>query len=205
MFNFFNQPKTPAGKLVAKFGIEDTAIFFANYINQLFVPDSQSLKMRQQFIREELDAASQGDAYSRAFANSICPVPSWYRGAMQEHVDYPIDAPGGPQQTLNAICLHYSSEDEVQSRNLRCSIVDRIDKYTVVQERVQEYIVERIGGDPMTGLIPYHAIGKDKEIPQKEILQVQQQAMNEIIPNFDAENRRQLAVVAYVQQNHIFG
>lgn len=86
--------------------------------------DSETLfGQMTQFLREELDAASRGDERSINFANSLCSDPSWYKGAMGEEAEYPIDGEDGPQQTLLQLIIPFIKEDPDLAIKIRCRIV----------------------------------------------------------------------------------
>lgn len=115
-------------QLIDKVGFEDASIFCYGLITAKLANTNTHIMLAQmsQFIREEFDAASQGNSYSRAFVQKQCPDSSWYRGAMQETPEYPIDETGGPQQAILALTNPIVSENPDLAVKFRCHIVGMI-------------------------------------------------------------------------------
>ncbi|MCR5257136.1 MAG: hypothetical protein K6E40_03135 [Desulfovibrio sp.] len=111
-------------KILRLFGFDDAAVYIYALVSSRFSTDSRAgFKERIQFVREELDAASQGDRYARDFAEWLEPNGAWYQGAMRERASYPVDGPGGPQMTLLASLLPLMRTDAETAMKLRCRIV----------------------------------------------------------------------------------
>lgn len=119
--------KTIQAALIAELGINDVAIYYCFLLSRKISMDVKlGLKERIQFIREELDAASQGNEYSQNFADYLEPNKAWYRGAICENSKLNIDREGGPQDTLLKIIIPLMKDDVDTAVKLRCAIV----KYT---------------------------------------------------------------------------
>ncbi len=111
-------------KVLRLFGFDDCAVYIYALVSSRFRADSLAgFKERIQFVREELDAASQGDGYARGFAEWLEPHGAWYRGAMRERASFPVDGPGGPQQTLLASLIPLMRTDAETAVRLRCRVV----------------------------------------------------------------------------------
>ena len=125
---FFAKKKTLGSKLIKKLGFEDASIVLYGIVSSKFRTSDISILVSQmeQFVREEFDAASQGNEYSRSFVEKVCPDSSWYKGAMGEDSEYPIDEEKGPQQTLLIIIIPMINEDAQLAIKLRCKIVEMI-------------------------------------------------------------------------------
>lgn len=128
LFSFFRRNNSFSLKdFVRQYGFETTVNAFATIIMNKFSDDiNVKLAEMNQFLREEADAMSQGDAYPRSVARRLFEHPSEYRGAMLETSEYPIDQPGGPQQTLLAMTLRFMKEDVDLAVRFRCSVVERV-------------------------------------------------------------------------------
>lgn len=125
---FFRKPEISfTSRLVHTYGQEKIADVFFFVIACKF---SRNLEVKYcemlQFLREEADAAQYGNEYARKFAESLFEDRSDYDGAMNEEAEYPIDGPGGPQQTLLKIILPVVGEDGELAVRLRCAIVRRV-------------------------------------------------------------------------------
>lgn len=127
--HFFRRKKMSfASQLIDKIGFEDASIFCYGLITAKLANTNTHSMLAQmsQFIREEFDAASRGNSYSRTFVQKQCPDSSWYRGAMQEAPEYPIDEAGGPQQAILALTNPVVSENPDLAVKFRCHIVGMI-------------------------------------------------------------------------------
>ena len=127
--HFFRRKKMSfVSQLIDKIGFEDASIFCYGLITAKLANTNTHIMLAQmsQFIREEFDAASQGNSYSRTFVQKQCPDSSWYRGAMQETPKYPIDEAGGPQQTLLVLANPMVSENPDLAVKFRCHLVEMI-------------------------------------------------------------------------------
>lgn len=83
-------------------------------------------KVAYQFVLEEIEAASQGNALAKHFAQNSGIFPEEYQGAMCNSF-YEVDGPGGPQQTLLMICSQFIQDAELMVF-IRTSVVDNIMK-----------------------------------------------------------------------------
>lgn len=128
MFSIFKKNKkvpkiSNIDNLIKQYGYEIVIKFLCLSIITSFSRDTNiQLHEIEQFLREEADAASQGDEMAKSFANILFDDPSYYRGAMQEEAKYPIDGPNGPQQRLLRIILPLKNRPDLMI-SVRCSIV----------------------------------------------------------------------------------
>lgn len=98
----------------------------ANKVMQRFSSNPEQRKMEIiQFLREEADAASRGDANAQRFASAIFSDLAAYKGAMKESAAYPIDQSGGPQDMLLAHVLALRDEPEIMVK-FRCLVVTKV-------------------------------------------------------------------------------
>lgn len=128
IFDFFKSRKKFSVKsIVDEFGYTVTAQAFAMLICTKFSMDNEiCIAQMTQFLREEADAASQGDEYAQNFAKELFDDPADYKGAMNEDAEYPIDEPGGPQQMLVKLSFLMKDENPEFAVKFRCAIVKRI-------------------------------------------------------------------------------
>lgn len=126
MFGF--KKKSYGSMLIEKLGFEDASIALYSFVLSKFNTEDNLIFVAQlaQFVREEFDAASQGNDYSRSFVRNICSNSNWYKGAMGEESEYPIDGHEGPQQAILNIILPMINEDAELAVKLRCHIVEMI-------------------------------------------------------------------------------
>ena len=119
------QPQSMAMKLIEQIGFDDACIVIYGILYTLFQDNSVMVihKKVAQFVREEFDAAVGGDDFARNFVKTKCPDSSWYKGAMNEQAEFPIDQAGGPQQTLLAITAQMMQDDDVLAVKMRCTVV----------------------------------------------------------------------------------
>ena len=118
MFNIFRK-KTQVEKLLATDGIEHATERFSQIV-------SRKLTTRQiayQFILEELDGASRGNAASQQFARNSGIASAEYRGALDSSIPE-VDGPDGPQQLLLGLSLQIANQD--QMAEFRCKVDDKI-------------------------------------------------------------------------------
>lgn len=126
-------------KLIKRLGYEDASIALYGLILSRFNRSNADALFLQvsQFVREEFDAASQGNDYSISFVKSICNDPNWYRGAMSENAEIPIDQAGGPQQTLLQIILPIIKIQPDLAIKLRCDITKMFyNDYLLIQSEL---------------------------------------------------------------------
>jgi len=136
---FTPQKETLGSKLINQLGYEDASIVLYGMVSSRFDTNDTYKMVSQmgQFIREEFDAASRGNAYSIAFVNKLCHDSSWYEGAMGEQAEFPIDNPGGPQQTILGIIIPMIHENAELAVKLRCHIVEMIyEDYEVLKSEL---------------------------------------------------------------------
>ncbi len=87
----------------------------------------KSNRVAQQFILEELDAASQGDDKAKMLVSQSGFSSSEYKGAMRNSFEE-VDGPQGPQQALLRECMSF--EDKNVMVEVRVSVVEKIiDKF----------------------------------------------------------------------------
>lgn len=89
-----------------------------------------------QFVFEELDAASQGNAYAKNFAKTSGIDPSFYKGALSKSSS--VDREGGPQQFLACaiIALFPNKEEGVVHK---INIVKKIIAYGFEKNILNKY------------------------------------------------------------------
>ena len=144
MFGLFRR-KTQVEKLIIDDGIEHATERFAQII-------ARKLPTRQvayQFILEELDGASKGNAVSQRFAKNSGIASTEYLDALS-HSTPEVDGPEGPQQLLLGLSLQISDRDLMAE--FRCKVDDKImrqfqfGKYEQNEEAPRR--VERHSTDP---------------------------------------------------------
>lgn len=97
--------------VISEVGFERAVRIYANLIRERIAND----RVRWQFLLEELEGASHGNAYARDFVRSIGVPESEYRGAIGR--SFPeVDGPGGPQQLLRALCMQLISDQDLMVR-----------------------------------------------------------------------------------------
>lgn len=146
--HFFSRKKMSlVSQLIDKVGFEDASIFCYGLITAKLANTNTHIMLAQmsQFIREEFDAASQGNSYSRAFVQKQCLDSSWYRGAMQETPEYPIDETGGPQQAILALTNPIVSENPDLAVKFRCHIVGMIyEDYQLISSELSKMPISAV-------------------------------------------------------------
>lgn len=127
-----SRPEPFIKKLITEYGFERIADTFSQILYVVFDPN-RDIRFQQlkQFLREEAEAASMGDKNAQEFAKTLYEDPAAYRGAMSETPKYPIDQPGGPQQTLLKMVFSLRSEPDLMVK-FRCAIVERIAMYLTI-------------------------------------------------------------------------
>ena len=111
-------------RLLKMFGFGDAAVYIYALVSGVFSRNTRTgFRERVQFVRSELDEASRGCAYARAFAGWLAPRGSWYRGAMLERAEYPVDGPQGPQRVLLESVVPLMDADAATAVRLRCQVV----------------------------------------------------------------------------------
>lgn len=135
MFGLFKK-KSQLEQLIAKDGMEHATARFAEIV-------SQKLRTREvayQFILEELDGASQGNAAAQGFARNSGIPASAYSGALGNS-NAEIDGPEGPQQLLLALSMQLMPNQALMAE-FRCRVDDhvmkrfRLGKYASKEEQV---------------------------------------------------------------------
>lgn len=106
--------------LIEKLGIDNTALQFANVLNE----NIGSEEIAIQFILEELDAASKGNAQAINFVSHSGFDEEDYASAMQ-HSFEEVDGVEGPQQFLHGITMALYPDQNMMIQ-LRIKIIDRI-------------------------------------------------------------------------------
>jgi len=136
VFNIFRK-KTQVEQLLATDGIDHATDRFSQIV-------SRKLTTRQiayQFILEELDGASKGNAASQQFAKNSGIVPAEYLGALDSSIPE-VDGPEGPQQLLLGLSLQISNQE--QMAEFRCKVDDKImrgfgfGKYSKKEDRTKD-------------------------------------------------------------------
>jgi len=112
-------------EVIEKIGLSRAANMFAHIVLQKFDSNSNiRVPQVEQFIREEMDGAREGNDYAKTFVRRLSSEIQNYHGALDEAPSHPIDHPGGPQQTLAAICMPLMASNTELAVKLRCSIVE---------------------------------------------------------------------------------
>lgn len=119
MFNFLKK-KSDLEKLIEKDGLEMTVAGFSRVISKKL----SDFEIAYQFVLEELEAASMGNAEAQAFARSSGIPPSEYRGSL-DNSRPEVDGPGGPQQTVIALCMQLQANTNLMVK-FRIGILDKI-------------------------------------------------------------------------------
>lgn len=119
MFGLFRK-KTQLEQHIANDGIEHATERFAELISKRL----PSKGIAYQFILEELDGASGGNADSRQFAESSGIPAEEYKGALSNS-NPDVDGPAGPQQILLALSLQLV-KDQAMMSEFRCKVDDKI-------------------------------------------------------------------------------
>jgi hypothetical protein len=135
VFGLFKK-KTQLEQLIAKDGIEHATARSAEIVSKKL----QSREVAYQFILEELDGASQGNAAAQAFARNSGIPASTYSGALGNS-NSEIDGPEGPQQLLLALSMQLMPNQALMAE-FRCRVDDnvmksfRLGKYASKDEQV---------------------------------------------------------------------
>lgn len=82
--------------------------------------------MAEQFILEEIEAASQGNILAIEFARNSGYTPEQYKGAMNNSCPE-IDGHGGPQPFFLELCLQLKSDKKLMVK-FRIKVADKIMK-----------------------------------------------------------------------------
>ena len=117
---FGKNEKSELEKMIDADGIEHAAKRFAEIISRKL----PTKEIAYQFILEEIEAASQGNAAAINFAKESGIGPDEYSGAMNNSIPE-IDGADGPQQLLLQICSQLMSNTDLMVE-LRTKITDNI-------------------------------------------------------------------------------
>lgn len=115
---------------VKKYGLEELAEVMAIIVRARFSRDPEE-RMGQigQFLREEAEAMTKAGGYRAQVAKKLFDDESDYMGAMAEAAEYPVDNPGGPQQTLLKMTFDFMREIDGKSdlpAKFRCAVVENV-------------------------------------------------------------------------------
>jgi hypothetical protein len=141
VFGLFKR-KSQLEQLIAKDGIDHVAARFAEAVSQKLL----TRKDAYQFILEELDGASQGNAAAQAFARNSGIPGTAYNGALGKSKSE-IDGSEGPQQFLVALCMQLMPNRALMVE-FRCRVDDnimkrfRFGKYASKDEQVANLVVD---------------------------------------------------------------
>jgi len=106
--------------VIRDIGLDRASQLYAHIVRQKI----KSRRDRLQFIMEELDGASQGNAKAKAFVRNSGIPASKYSGALDR--SYPaVDGPDGPQQFLRMVSMRLMSDQELMV-DFTLSVVRRI-------------------------------------------------------------------------------
>lgn len=119
MFGFFRK-KTQMELLIAQDGIEQVSAYFA----EIIASKIPTKAVAYQFIIQELDGASRGNATSRLFAEGSGIVAKAYRGALEE-TNLEVEGPDGPQQFLHGLSTELIQKPDLMAE-FRCKVDDKI-------------------------------------------------------------------------------
>lgn len=135
MFGLFKK-KSQLEQLIAKDGMEHATARFAEIVSQKLY----TREVAYQFILEELDGASQGNAAAQGFARNSGIPASAYSGAMGNS-NAEIDGPEGAQQLLLVLSMQLMP-NQALTAEFRCRVDDhvmkrfRLGKYASKEEQV---------------------------------------------------------------------
>jgi len=135
VFGLFKK-KSQLEQLIAKDGMEHATARFAEIVSQKL----HTREVAYQFILEELDGASQGNAAAQGFARNSGIPASAYSGALGNS-NAEIDGPEGPQQLLLALSMQLMPNQALMAE-FRCRVDDhvmkrfRLGKYASKEEQV---------------------------------------------------------------------
>lgn len=119
MFSLFKK-KSELEKLIDKEGLNEVAMGFACVISGKL----QNYEIAYQYVLEELEAASMGNAEAMAYVRS-CGIPaSEYKGSLNNSRPE-VDGPSGPQQTMIALCLELQANKDLMVR-FRIKVLENI-------------------------------------------------------------------------------
>lgn len=107
---------------IKEHGVDLTAKMLAEYVNQKITTEDVAI----QFILEELEAASQGNAVAKQFASTSGFDENDYQGAMHNSFEE-VDGPNGPQQLILNLCMMLYPDQNLMAE-LRIKAVDNIMK-----------------------------------------------------------------------------
>jgi hypothetical protein len=122
---------------IEKHGIDFTSEMLSEYIN-LKIPSED---VAIQFILEELEAASQGNATAKLFASTSGFDEDDYKGAMLNSFEE-VDGDNGPQQEILNLCMMLYTNQNLMTE-LRIKTVDNImkawklGKYSALNNKVR--------------------------------------------------------------------
>lgn len=139
MFDIFRK-KTQVEKLIDTDGIEHATDRFADIIIKML----NSREIAYQFIREELEGASEGNSASQLFAASSGMLSVEYRDAMKNSMQE-VDGPDGPQQLILSLSLELAHNQELMAQ-FRCKIDDKImrklklGQYSQTKDRIDDLL-----------------------------------------------------------------
>lgn len=119
MFSIFKK-KSDLEKIIAKEGLENSTMGFSRAISQKL----QNREIAYQFVLEEIEAASMGDAQAQAYARKSGILPTEYKGSL-DNSRPEVDGPGGPQQLVLALCMQLQANPDLMVK-FRIGILDKI-------------------------------------------------------------------------------
>lgn len=114
--------KNELQKLINKDGLPFATKRFSEIVNDM-IP---SINIAEQFVLEEIEAASQGNDDAMRFAFNSGYTPEEYKGSMQNSCTE-VDGPEGPQQLLLGLSMQLYSDVDLMVK-FRTMIVDEIMK-----------------------------------------------------------------------------
>lgn len=146
LFGLFRK-KTQIEKLILDDGIEHATDRFA----QIVARKLPTRYLAYQFILEELDGASKGNAASQQFAKNSGIPSTEYLGTLANSTPE-VDGPEGPQQLLLGFSLQIS--DRELMTEFRCKIDDKIMRHfelgNYAKKEEEPLHVEEHSSDPAT-------------------------------------------------------
>lgn len=134
MFNIF-QKKSQVETLIAADGLDHVAERFSEIVARKLT----DRELAYQFILQELDGASKGNAASETFARNSGIHETEFLGSLDNSI-VEVDGPEGPQKLLLALSLQIKDRD--QMADFRCKVDDKImrmfklGKYAPQQDRI---------------------------------------------------------------------
>lgn len=145
MFDLFRK-NNPMEKLIVKDGIDYVADGYAKVIAKKLTRQD----IAYQFILEELDAASKGNAMAKTFAAQSGIPAVEYIGSLDNSMPE-VDGPDGPQQQLLRVSFELAANEDLMVE-FRCKVDDKIMRHfgfgkygSQAADHEQNYFINKAG------------------------------------------------------------